>query len=42
VDIPDLEEIELNPLVAGPWGAIAVDARATLPAGSIGSGAPST
>jgi acetyl coenzyme A synthetase (ADP forming)-like protein len=27
VDVPELLEIELNPLVAGPSGAIAVDAR---------------
>jgi acetyltransferase len=32
-DLPDLEEIELNPLMAGAQGAIAVDARATLSAG---------
>jgi len=30
VDFPDLGEIELNPLVAGPDGVVAVDARATL------------
>jgi acetyltransferase len=35
-DCPDLLDIELNPLVAGGTGAIAVDARATLarPAGA--------
>lgn len=27
---PELTEVELNPLVAGPGGVIAVDARATL------------
>lgn len=30
VDFPDLGEIELNPLVAGPDGVVVVDARATL------------
>ncbi|MBI4636653.1 MAG: acetate--CoA ligase family protein [Candidatus Rokubacteria bacterium] len=30
VDLPDLAEIELNPLTVGRSGAIAVDARATL------------
>jgi len=30
VDLPDLVEVELNPLMASPEGAIAVDARATL------------
>jgi acetyltransferase len=30
VDVPDLAEIELNPLIATPAGAIAVDARARL------------
>jgi acetyltransferase len=29
-DCPDLAEVELNPLVAGATGAVAVDARATL------------
>jgi acetyltransferase len=33
VDLPELEEIELNPLMAGARGAIAVDARATLSPG---------
>jgi acetyltransferase len=33
-DLPDLVEIELNPLVVGPDGAIAVDARATLASGA--------
>ena len=30
VDLPDLAEIELNPLMASAEGVIAVDARATL------------
>jgi acetyltransferase len=30
MDAPDLAEIELNPLVVGPDGVIAVDARATV------------
>jgi acetyl coenzyme A synthetase (ADP forming)-like protein len=30
VDVPELAEIELNPLVATPTGTIAVDARATV------------
>jgi acetyltransferase len=30
VDVPEFAEIELNPLIAGPEGAIAVDARATF------------
>jgi acyl-CoA synthetase (NDP forming) len=30
VDLPDLAEFELNPLMAGPDGVVAVDARATL------------
>ena len=30
VDLSDLAEIELNPLMAGPDGVVAVDARATL------------
>ena len=30
VDVPGLREIEINPLVAGPAGAVAVDARGTL------------
>ena len=30
MDCPDLSEIELNPLVASPAGAVAVDARGTL------------
>jgi acetyltransferase len=29
-DMPDLVELELNPLVAGPSGVVGVDARATL------------
>lgn len=29
-DLPDLAEIEVNPLMAGPDGAVAVDARARL------------
>jgi acyl-CoA synthetase (NDP forming) len=33
-DVPDLLEVELNPLVVGPDGAIAVDARATLASGA--------
>jgi acetyltransferase len=38
VDVPGLAEIEVNPLIAGPGGAIAVDARARLgaPAGAPG------
>jgi hypothetical protein len=32
VDVPELTEIELNPLVASAAGAVAVDARATLAA----------
>ena len=41
-DLPDLAEIELNPLVAGPDGVVAVDARARLerPGGAAGSPAP--
>jgi acetyltransferase len=39
VDVPELLEIELNPLVAGPNGAIAVDARArTAAAGATPDG----
>jgi acetyl-CoA synthetase (ADP-forming) len=30
VDVPELAEIEINPLTAGPGGAVAVDARARL------------
>lgn len=30
VDLPELGEIEINPLIAGPSGAVAVDARARL------------
>jgi acetyl coenzyme A synthetase (ADP forming)-like protein len=30
VDLPEIEEIEINPLMAGPDGAVAVDARARL------------
>jgi acetyltransferase len=30
VDMPELTEIEINPLVAGPAGVIAVDARGTI------------
>lgn len=30
VDTPELAEVELNPLVAGPGGAVAVDARGSL------------
>jgi len=30
VDLPELTEIEINPLMAGPHGAVAVDARARL------------
>jgi acetyltransferase len=30
VDLPELAEIEINPLTAGPDGAVAVDARARL------------
>jgi acetyltransferase len=30
VDVPELTEIEINPLVASPEGVIAVDARATI------------
>jgi acyl-CoA synthetase (NDP forming) len=33
VDVPELAEIELNPLIASPTGAIAVDARARLDPG---------
>ncbi|HSE93926.1 MAG TPA: acetate--CoA ligase family protein [Methylomirabilota bacterium] len=32
VDLGDFVELEVNPLVAGPGGAVAVDARATLDA----------
>ena len=32
-DVPELAEMELNPLIAGPAGAVAVDARARLEAG---------
>jgi succinyl-CoA synthetase beta subunit len=28
--VPELTEIEINPLVASPEGVIAVDARATI------------
>jgi hypothetical protein len=34
-DLPELEEIELNPLVAGPAGCVAVDARAARTAGAL-------
>ena len=30
VDLPELGEIEINPLTVGPDGAVAVDARARL------------
>ncbi len=30
VDVPGLREIEINPLVAGPAGAVSVDARGAL------------
>src|SRR6185295_18974307 len=30
VDLPELAEIEINPLTVGPSGAVAVDARARL------------
>ena len=30
VDLPELREIEINPLMAEPDGAVAVDARARL------------
>jgi acyl-CoA synthetase (NDP forming) len=30
VDLPELAEIEINPLTVGPDGAVAVDARARL------------
>ena len=30
VDVPELEEVEVNPLVAGPCGVLVVDARARL------------
>jgi acyl-CoA synthetase (NDP forming) len=32
-DVPELSEMELNPLIASPAGAVAVDARARLAAG---------
>jgi acetyltransferase len=41
VDLPDLTEFEVNPLVAGAGGVVGVDARATLtpppPASDLGS-----
>jgi len=40
VDCPDLAEIEINPLMAGPAGEIAVDARATLAAQTFPTGEP--
>jgi len=30
VDLPELREIEINPLMASPDGAVAVDTRARL------------
>jgi succinyl-CoA synthetase beta subunit len=30
VDVPELEEVEINPLMAGPGGVLAVDARGRL------------
>jgi hypothetical protein len=30
VDLPEIGEIEINPLTVGPDGAVAVDARARL------------
>jgi succinyl-CoA synthetase beta subunit len=30
VDVPELQEVEVNPLVTGPGGVLAVDARARL------------
>jgi acetyltransferase len=30
VDLPEVTEIEINPLTVGPTGAVAVDARARL------------
>lgn len=30
VDVPELEEVEVNPLMVGPGGVVAVDARGRL------------
>jgi succinyl-CoA synthetase beta subunit len=30
VDVPELEEVEVNPLMVGPGGVLAVDARGRL------------
>jgi acetyltransferase len=37
VDLPKLAEVEINPLMVGPEGAVAVDARGTIVDGSTGS-----